>query len=129
MTRCVTAANSSSVTELTRSRSENPAFKGGIFPFITVAFRAETFQLGEHAPELAAPAASDKPKLLAQVRDVIRRKRFSLRTGRTYCDLIRRFILYHGKRHPREMAEAEITEFLTHLARFGLVAEFTQNQA
>src|SRR5207247_3629121 len=42
---------------------------------------------------------------------------------------IRRFILFHGKRHPRDMAEAEVTEFLTHLAGEGKVAASTQNQA
>jgi integrase len=78
---------------------------------------------------VTVPAANDKPKLLDQVRNVIRRKHFSLRIERTYCDWIRRFILYHQKRHPRDMAEAEITEFLTHLARDGLVAASTQNQA
>jgi integron integrase len=75
------------------------------------------------------PPATDKPKLLDQVRDIIRRKHFSLRTERIYCDWIRRFILYHRKRHPQEMGETEITEFLTHLARDGLVAASTQNQA
>jgi integron integrase len=69
------------------------------------------------------------PKLLDQVRDVIRRKHFSLRTERTYTDWIRRFILFHNKRHPNDMAEAEVTEFLTHLARDGNVAASTQNQA
>src|SRR2546428_2255314 len=69
------------------------------------------------------------PKLLDQVRDVIRRKQYSLRTERTYSDWIRRFILFHNKRHPNEMAEAEVTEFLTHLAREGKVAASTQNQA
>jgi hypothetical protein len=78
---------------------------------------------------LVPPPATDKPKLLDQVRDVIRRKHFSLRTERIYCDWIRRFILYHRKRHPQEMGETEITEFLTHLARDGLVAASTQNQA
>jgi integron integrase len=78
---------------------------------------------------IAAPSTGDKPKLLDQVRDVIRRKHFSLRTEQAYCDWIRRFILYQRKRHPQEMGEAEITEFLTHLARDGLVAASTQNQA
>jgi integron integrase len=78
---------------------------------------------------IAAAAVGDKPKLLDQVRNVIRRKHLSLRTERTYCDWIRRYILFHQKRHPREMAEAEISEFLTHLARDGLVAASTQNQA
>lgn len=81
-------------------------------------------------PQNLGPLSSGlKPKLLDQVRDVIRRKHFSLRTERTYCDWIRRFILYHRKRHPKEMGETEITEFLTHLARDGLVAASTQNQA
>jgi len=71
----------------------------------------------------------NKPKLLDQVRDVIRRKHFSIRTEQTYVDWIKRYILFHGKRHPREMAEAEITAFLTHLARVGKVAASTQNQA
>ena len=57
-----------------------------------------------------------KPKLLDQVRDVIRRKHYSIRTEQAYIDWIKRFIIYHGKRHPGEMAEEEVAEFLTHLA-------------
>jgi integron integrase len=80
-------------------------------------------------PSLPAAASHNKPKLLDQVRDVIRRKHFSIRTEQSYVDWIRRFILFHNKRHPREMAEAEVTEFLTYLAREGRVAASTQNQA
>jgi integron integrase len=81
-------------------------------------------------PQNVSPAVSThKPKLLEQVRDVIRRKHFSIRTEQAYTDWIRRFILFHKKRHPLEMAEAEVTEFLTHLARVGQVAASTQNQA
>ena len=69
------------------------------------------------------------PKLLDRVRDVIRLKHYSIRTEKTYSDWIRRFILFHDKRHPAEMAEPEVTEFLTHLARDGQVASSTQNQA
>src|SRR6266446_6068844 len=69
------------------------------------------------------------PKLLDRVRDVIRRKHFSIRTEQTYTDWIRRFILFHGKRHPAEMAEPEVTQLLTSLARDGNVAASTQNQA
>jgi integron integrase len=69
------------------------------------------------------------PKLLDQVRDVVRRRHYSIRTEQTYIDWIRRFILFHGKRHPSEMAEAEVTAFLTSLAREGKVAASTQNQA
>jgi integron integrase len=70
-----------------------------------------------------------KPKLLDQVRDVIRRKHYSIRTEQAYVDWIKRFIIYHGKRHPGEMAEEEVAEFLTHLARDLNVAASTQNQA
>jgi hypothetical protein len=77
---------------------------------------------------VVVPLPGNKPKLLDQVRDVIRRKHFSLRTERIYCDWIRRFILYHKKRHPLEMGETEITDFLTHLARDAWVAASTQNQ-
>src|SRR5437588_4949510 len=75
------------------------------------------------------PEDKPKRKLLDQVRDVIRLKHYSLRTERTYCDWIERFIRFHGMRHPREMAENEVTAFLTHLARKGQVAASTQNQA
>ena len=71
----------------------------------------------------------DKPKLLDQVRDTIRRKHYSIRTEQSYIDWIRRFILFHRKRHPSEMREAEVNGFLTHLARDGGVAASTQNQA
>jgi integron integrase len=81
------------------------------------------------AATLPVEAARNKPKLLDQVRDVIRRKHFSIRTEQAYVDWIRRFILFHDKRHPREMAEAEVTQFLTYLAREGRVAASTQNQA
>ena len=78
---------------------------------------------------LPSTATRDKPKLLEQVRDVIRRKQYSIRTEQAYVDWIKRFILYHDKRHPREMAEGEVTQFLTHLARDRDVAASTQNQA
>ena len=81
-------------------------------------------------PQTVPPAtSSDKPKLLEQVRNAIRRKHFSIRTEQAYTDWIRRFILFHNKRHPKEMAEAEVTQFLTHLARNCNVAASTQNQA
>src|SRR5438045_2240898 len=81
------------------------------------------------AESLPTSVSQRNPKLLDQVRDVIRRKHFSIRTEQVYTDWIRRFILYHGKRHPREMAEGEVVDFLTHLARDGNVAASTQNQA
>ena len=81
------------------------------------------------ADRLVRTPVAGKPKLLDQVRDVIRRKHYSIRTEQAYIDWIKRFIFYHGKRHPREMAEEEVVEFLTHLARDLNVAASTQNQA
>lgn len=71
-----------------------------------------------------------KPKrLLDQTRDVLRLKHYSLRTERSYCDWIERYIRFHGKKHPSEMNEVQVGEFLTHLARDGNVSASTQNQA
>jgi len=70
-----------------------------------------------------------KPKLLEQMRQVLRVRHYSYRTEATYCDWVRRFILFHGKRHPMEMGAEEITAFLSHLAVEGNVAASTQNQA
>jgi integron integrase len=78
---------------------------------------------------VSSSPTSNKRKLLDQVRDVIRRKHYSIRTEQAYCDWIKRFILFHDKRHPAEMAESEVTEFLTYLAVKENVAAATQNQA
>ncbi len=74
------------------------------------------------------PEASP-PKLLDQVRDRIRVKHYSIRTETQYVQWIRRYILFHGKRHPRNMGRKEIEAFLTHLAVEGGVSASTQNQA
>jgi site-specific recombinase XerD len=68
-------------------------------------------------------------KLLDQVRYAIRLKHFSLRTEQAYIHWIRRFILFHGKKHPTEMNEKEVGLFLTHLAVNKKVSASTQNQA
>jgi integron integrase len=70
-----------------------------------------------------------KPKLLEQVRSTLRVNHYSLRTEEAYLQWIRRFILFHGKRHPAEMGAAEIGGFLSHLAVEGDVSASTQNQA
>ncbi len=70
-----------------------------------------------------------KAKLLDQVREVIRLKHYSLRTEDAYVQWIKRFIFFHGKRHPRDMGAPEIETFLTDLAVRGKVAASTQNQA
>jgi len=62
-------------------------------------------------------ATEPRPKkLLDQVSEAIRRKHYSPRTEETYLHWIRRFILFHGKRHPKDMGAAEVEAFLTHLA-------------
>lgn len=76
-----------------------------------------------------SPSAPQPPKLLDQVRDRIRVKHYSIRTETQYLQWIRRFILFHDKRHPRDMGAAEVEAFLTHLAVEGRVAASTQNQA
>lgn len=68
-------------------------------------------------------------KLLDQVRDTLRLKHYSYRTEESYVHWIRRYILFHNKRHPSEMGGAEIEAFLTHLAVQENVAASTQNQA
>jgi len=69
------------------------------------------------------------PKLLDQVRDRIRVKHYSIRTETQYVQWIKRFILFHNKRHPQEMGTTEVESFLTHLAVNGHVSASTQNQA
>ena len=70
-----------------------------------------------------------RPKLLDRVRWHLRVKHYSLRTEQAYVDWIRGYILFHGKRHPEEMGEEEIAQFLTHLAVEKHVSASTQNQA
>ena len=78
--------------------------------------------------ESRAPEAP-KPRLLDRVREAIRARHYSRRTEKTYVAWIRRYILFHGKRHPAEMGSREITEFLSALAVKDKVAASTQNQA
>jgi integron integrase len=78
---------------------------------------------------ISAISTPPKTKLLDQVRETIRRKHYSIRTETTYIDWIRRYILFHRKRHPAEMGAPEMEQFLNHLAVEKRVAASTQNQA
>jgi integron integrase len=69
------------------------------------------------------------PKLLEQVRIRLRAKHYAYHTEQTYCDWIKRFILFHHKRHPREMGAIEVQAFLNELANINHLAAATQNQA
>ncbi len=70
-----------------------------------------------------------RPRFLDEVRNRLRVEHYSRRTEDAYVGWIRRFILFHGKRHPNELGEAEVTRFLSELALKGKVASSTQNQA
>ena len=69
-----------------------------------------------------------EPRLLDRVRAAIRTRHYSRRTEEAYVSWIRRFIVFHGKRHPRELGEPEVTAFLSSLAARRVSAS-TQNQA
>ncbi|MFP5381880.1 MAG: integron integrase [Gammaproteobacteria bacterium] len=69
------------------------------------------------------------PRLLDRLRAAIRVRHYSIRTEEAYVDWARRYVLFHGKRHPKEMGPAELTAFLTHLATERGVSASTQNQA
>jgi integron integrase len=70
---------------------------------------------------------SNPPKLMDQLRDKLRVKHYSIRTEQTYSGWIKRYIYFHGKRHPKDMGAAEIEAFLTYLAVEGNVSASTQN--
>jgi len=76
-----------------------------------------------------APAPPPKPKLLDQVRQAIRMRHYSPKTEESYIHWIKRFIFFHNKRHPAEMGEKEIAQFLSSLASELHVSASTQNQA
>ncbi len=69
------------------------------------------------------------PRLLDQLREQIRLRHYSLRTEQAYVHWVKRFILFHGKRHPRDMGQREMELFLSHLASDRRVTASTQNQA
>jgi integron integrase len=77
----------------------------------------------------ASPPAPRPPRLLDRVREAVRSRHYSRRTEKAYVHWIRRFILFHGKRHPAEMGATEVTAFLTSPAVQAKVAASTQNQA
>jgi site-specific recombinase XerD len=68
-------------------------------------------------------------ELMTQMSAALRSRHYSRRTEQAYCLWVRRFIRFHGIRHPADMAEPEINAFLTHLAVEGQVSASTQTQA
>jgi site-specific recombinase XerD len=70
-----------------------------------------------------------QPKLLDRLREAIRVRHYSIRTEDAYAQWVRRFILFHDKRHPSTMGASEVEAFLSHLAVDKHVSASTQNQA
>ena len=94
---------------------------------------AKIYHLNKNRPD-ARPAAlpvraSEKPKLLDQVRQTIRTRHYSPKTEESYVHWIKRFIFFHDKRHPTQMGAKEIAQFLSSLANELHVSASTQNQA
>ena len=76
-----------------------------------------------------ASKVPEKPRLLDQLRAAIRVRHYSIRTEESYVRWVREFILFHHKRHPEDLGEAEVSRYLTHLAVNHKVTASTQNQA
>jgi len=103
-------------------------------PELVTSIHRTSYDVTGHRPRLGAvrepPApAPVRPRLLDRVRAVIRARHYSRRTEGAYVAWIRRYILFHDKRHPTDMGAPEITRFLSSLAVEGNVAASTQNQA
>jgi hypothetical protein len=86
-----------------------------------IGYQSPARKLGKMNPEVktevkAANSHSPSPKLLDQVRNLCRLKHYSIRTEQTYVDWCKRFILFHHKRHPKDMGAPEVRAFLEHLA-------------
>lgn len=88
-----------------------------------------THLLMQQTPPAYTATPGGKPRLLDTVREALRVRHYSLRTERSYVGWIKRFIFFHGKRHPVDMGGAEVSAFLSHLAVDGHVAASTQHQA
>lgn len=78
---------------------------------------------------LTAKTGAPPPKLLDQLRERIRLKHYSIRTEQSYVQWVKRYIIFHGKRHPADMGKAELESFLTSLAVERNVSASTQTQA
>jgi integron integrase len=83
----------------------------------------------DHQTPPPEPEMRQEPKLLDQVRQAIRTRHYSYRTEKAYVHWVKRFLLFHKKRHPSEMGEGEIAAFLSSLASESQVSASTQNQA
>jgi integron integrase len=81
------------------------------------------------SPKVPVTRPPQEKKLLDRYRDIINLKHYSPRTGDTYIQWAKEFILFHNKRHPQEMSAPEINQFLTHLVTDKKISASSQNQA
>ena len=81
------------------------------------------------AESVAPCVMANGETLLSVLHDRIAAKHYSARTEQAYAQWVRRYVRFHGRRHPREMGEVQVRDFLTHLARDEQVSASTQNQA
>ena len=85
--------------------------------------------MNDRAPILDSGPDRRRPKLIPQLRSVLRTLHYSRRTEQAYVSWVRRFVAFSGGRHPRDLGQAEVGRFLSSLAIEGNVAASTQNQA
>jgi site-specific recombinase XerD len=99
-------------------------------PFVSliVIDGATAVKRGTDRGDAKEGVATPSPRLLDRVREAIRLRHYSLRTEEAYVQWVRRFILFHDKRHPESMGAGEVEAFLTHLAVVRHVSAATQNQ-
>jgi len=82
-------------------------------------FHLISFAITQDMTPLSAPDTPSPPRLLDQVHERLRTKHYSIRTENQYLFWVRRFILFHGKRYPREMGAPDLEAFLSDLALNG----------
>jgi integron integrase len=118
-------------TSLDKKRNAAPSKRNSVkrktdMPNIIPSSPSNVSPSGEPARAESAPKGK---KLLDQYSEFLRNRHYSLRTEKTYIGWVRQYILYHNKRHPREMGVDEINAFITHLVNQKTVSASTQNQA
>jgi hypothetical protein len=84
-----------------------------------IDYRPRVSSLNGQTAAVSPASVAPKRKLLDQVREAIRRRHYSNRTEKAYVHWVKRYIFFHNKRHPCEMAEPEIARFLSSLATEG----------
>lgn len=95
----------------------------------TLVYPVEAGNASTRTVRESVPPVLPKPKLLDRVREALRVRHYSRRTEEAYVAWIRRYIFFHGKRHPAELSGPDVTRFLSALAVERHVAASTQNQA